>query len=281
LVVEFSRRTQNNDKSETALKVLNKTKNTTETRDCFYCKKSGHLKKDCRAWKAKMSELQKRGKNQKVHSAVSYEDRSSNNVAFEVNAGTLSSAGWYIDSGATSHMTNDRNFFTEFHETKNATVTVANGQQMIAEGVGDGFLHCQVSDKTHMIPVKDVLYVPTLNSNLLSVKKLTKQGNVVKFKGDNCSILKANKTYAEGKITDDLYELNCEKANLVNCQHHNCIHQWHRRLGHRDPDAVMQISREDLGLGVSLGACSARMNCISCIKGKMARKSFPKCSSRQ
>jgi len=52
-----------------------------------------------------MSELQKRGKNQKVHSAVSYEDRSSNNVAFEVNVGTLSSAGWYIDSGATSHMT--------------------------------------------------------------------------------------------------------------------------------------------------------------------------------
>ena len=35
-----------------------------------------------------MSELQKRGKNQKVHSAVSYEDRSSNNVAFEVNVGT-------------------------------------------------------------------------------------------------------------------------------------------------------------------------------------------------
>jgi len=132
-----------------------------------------------------------------------------------------------------------------------------------------------------MIPVKDVLCVSTLNSNLLSVKKFTKQGNAVKFKGDNCSILKANKTYAEGKITDDLYQLNCEKANLVICQHCNCIHQRHRRLGHRDADAVMQISREDLGLGVSIDACSAQMKCISCIKGKMVRKSFPKCSSRQ
>ena len=64
------------------------------------------------------------------------------------------------------------------------------------------------------------------------------------------------------------------------CQHCNCIHQRHRRLGHRDADAVMQISREDLGLGVSIDACSAQMKCISCIKGKMVRKSFPKCSSR-
>jgi len=247
LIDEFKRRTENNDKSATALKALNlnKIKTRSETHDCFYCKKSGHLKKDCRAWKAKMSELRKRSSTQKVQSSVSNEVRSSDNVAFQVNVGTLPSAGWYIDSGATSHMTNDRSFFTEFRETGNKTITVANGQHMKSEGVGDGYLHCKVSDMTNKIPVKDVLYVPTLNSNLLSVKKLTKQGNVVKFEGDNCSILKADKTYAEGKITDDLYQLSCEKANLVNSEHHNCIHQWHRRLGHRDPDAVKRISRED------------------------------------
>ena len=40
--------------------------------------------------------------------------------------------GWYIDSGATSHMTNDHNFFTEFSETKPVKVTVANGQYMLS-----------------------------------------------------------------------------------------------------------------------------------------------------
>ena len=40
LVDEFSRRTENNDKSGTALKVLNKTKYRTETRDCFFIARS-------------------------------------------------------------------------------------------------------------------------------------------------------------------------------------------------------------------------------------------------
>jgi len=44
-----------------------------------------------------------------------------------------------------------------------------------------------------------VLYVPTLETNLLSVKKLTRQGNTVKFEGDSCSILKGNKAYAKGQ----------------------------------------------------------------------------------
>jgi len=65
-------------------------------------------------------------------------------------------------------MTNDRSFFIEFSETKNEKVTVANGQYMMSEGVGDGYLYCLVSDKKHTIPVKDVLYVLTLETNLLS-----------------------------------------------------------------------------------------------------------------
>ena len=111
----------------------------------------------------------------------------------------------------------------QFRETGNETITVANSQHIKSEGVGDGYLYCKVSDKTNKIPINDVLYVPTLNSNLLSVKKLTKQGIVVKFEGDNCSILKADTTYAEGKITVDLYQLSCEKANFVNSEHHNII----------------------------------------------------------
>ena len=292
LVDEYKRRTEGSapDKSESALKTYDKSKNKSsdkqrETRDCFFCKRTGHLKKDCRDWKAKVNELKKRGSYQKAKSAVSNEENSSlssDDVAFKATVGKLSSEGWYIDSGATSHMTNDRSFFTEFRETKNEKVTVANGEHMMSEGVGDGFLDCVVSDEKFKIPVKDVLYVPTLDTNLLSVKKLTRQGNIVKFEGDNCSILKGNKTYAEGKITDDLYQLNCEMAKCVKQDpHQNCIHQWHRRLGHRDPEAVMKLSHEKLADNISIEACSARMKCISCLKGKMTRKSFPKVSNNR
>jgi len=46
-----------------------------------------------------------------------------------------------------------RSFFTEFHETKNEKVTVANGQHMMSKGVGDRFLNCALSDEKYKIPV--------------------------------------------------------------------------------------------------------------------------------
>lgn len=40
----------------------------------------------------------------------------------------------------------------------------------------------------------------------------------------------------------------------------------------------MKLSREKLADGIRIDACSVRMTCISCIKGKMSRQSFPKSS---
>jgi len=161
-------------------------------------------------------------------------------------------------------------------------VTIANGQYMMSEGVGDGYLHCHTSDDVKKILVKDVLYVPALETNLLSVKRLTKQGNIVKFEANNCVISRDNRTYAEGKIINDLYQLVCEKANVVKHEsHQNCVHTWHRRLGHRDPEAVLKLNREKLADGIQIDLCGSLMNCISCIKGKMARQSFPQVSSHR
>lgn len=57
-----------------------------------------------------------------------------------------------------------------------------------------------------------------------------------------------------------------------------CQHLWHRRLGHRHPDAVKQIVLEDLGDGLKLRDCGVRSVCTVCCEGKLARKPFPKAS---
>ena len=131
-----------------------------------------------------------------------------------------------------------------------------------------------------MIPVKDVQYIPTLESNLLSIKKLTKQGNVVMFQDINCVITKGKDVLAEGRSIIDLYQLTCEKINMVKQDHHqNCVHLWHRRLGHRDQEAVIKLSREKLADGIKIEACNKLLKCINCIKEKMARKTIPNNSS--
>jgi hypothetical protein len=215
-----------------------------------------------------MKELNKQG-NQKAKTAVGVDNDSDDERAFKADAVKSSPTGWFVDSGATSHMTNDRSSFAEFNSSKSEKVTVANGQYMMSEGVGDGYLHCQSKN----IRVKDVLYVPTLESNLLSVKKLTKQGNVVMFKDD---ISKGDRVLAERKVVNDLYQLTWEKANFTKQDkcHQNYIHLWHRRLGHRDPEAVKKLCREKLAEDIDIDTCDKLLKFINCMKGKMTRKTI-------
>ena len=45
---------------------------------------------------------------------------------------------WFIDSGATTHMTNNLDFFEEIDQTKTDKISIANGTVIDADGVGDG-----------------------------------------------------------------------------------------------------------------------------------------------
>ena len=147
---------------------------------------------------------------------------------------------------------------------------------MLSAGIGDGYICCQGEEKTSRIPVKNVLFVPSLDSNLLSVKQLAKQGNTVTFKEDTCTITKSNAVIAEARIKGDLYRLDCTEiaSDAKKVQHENCIHLWHRRLGHRDPEAVKKLCDKQLAVGIKIDSCTAVVKCDSCLKGKMTRKLF-------
>ncbi len=298
LLDEYKRKEEslnkNNIKHETALKAYSKSKNKSnyketgasskETRECFVCKKKGHLKKDCKVWQARMAELKKNETGHKARTAREEDDSTSESeLAFIASNDSRSMNAWYIDSGATSHMTNSQQFFTSFDESKEEKISLANGQPMFSAGIGDGYIRCQVGDKTSKIPVKNVLFVPSLESNLLSVKQLTKQGNTVIFKEESCTITRSNAVIAEAKIKGDLYQLDCnETANVARQMlHENCIHLWHRRLGHRDPEAVKKLFERQLADGIKIDTCSEVAKCVSCLKGKMTRKSFPKSSNHR
>jgi len=85
-----------------------------ETRECFYCKKKGHLQKDCRK--------RKREKGSES-SNVNTDQKKSDEYAFpaieaeEVNlTGTSGRNSWIGDSATTRHCANDMRHFTEYRE---------------------------------------------------------------------------------------------------------------------------------------------------------------------
>lgn len=90
---------------------------------------------------------------------------------------------WYIDSGATQHMTSYGDLLDNKIDRKDK-VTAANGEKINIIGVGDG----RVTFNGGVIKLKKVMHVPGLAVNLLSVSQIVQNGNTVVFDARGCSV---------------------------------------------------------------------------------------------
>lgn len=83
---------------------------------------------------------------------------------------------WCVDSGATSHMCCQRALFSNFVET-NEKIVLACDSYIEAEGKGDVKIKTQYGDVTLI----EVLYVPKMVGNFISVGKAIENGCTVNF----------------------------------------------------------------------------------------------------
>lgn len=129
--------------------------------------------------------------------------------------------------------------------------------------------------------LNNVLYVPNLESNLLSVSALSKAGFEVNFKNDICVIYHENLKISEIKCLGGLYKLQPKLyANFVsngNIQR-ECIHVWHQRFGHRNLVDLKSMIDGNHIKGVKIKSCKCVDSsiCGICCEGKMSRHKFPK-----
>lgn len=108
-------------------------------------------------------------------------------IAFMTGQGELSD--WFVDSGASRHMTGNESFFAELKSTIGVSVLLANGEKAEAKGIGSG---CIVGIDSVGAPVdiqlNDVLFVPNLTSGLISVSALARKKFSVDFSANQCEI---------------------------------------------------------------------------------------------
>ena len=84
---------------------------------------------------------------------------------------------WYIDSGASSHMCNDRSLFNCFcSNVTGLAVSVGDGKQAEVTGFGSVYCTSIVHGKAMRIELKNVLCVPELICNLISVGRIADAG---------------------------------------------------------------------------------------------------------
>ena len=88
---------------------------------------------------------------------------------------------WVVDSGATKHICANKDMYTSFEEGEDRIYLAAHSQTAKVLGKGKVVLKL-TSGKT--LALNDVLYVPEIRANLISVSLLGKAGVKVSFESD-------------------------------------------------------------------------------------------------
>ncbi|GMF25738.1 unnamed protein product [Phytophthora fragariaefolia] len=195
-----------------------------------------------------------------------------NDAGFAV--GKSRSAGWLIDSGATAHMTPHRNDLFEYKDLdSNIEVTIADGKKIRVVGTGSVRLTGIGGKRIKMI---DVLYIPGLDRQLLSVSRLAERGMSVEFQKKSCTIWNKSNAIASGKKVGKAYVLDCEKDLAHYVEYAGVDSEWelwHARTGHLNKDALAKTQRATTGMP-ALKHKSMTL-CGGCMKGKQTVAHFP------
>jgi len=159
---------------------------------------------------------------------------------------------WYPDSGATHHLTSDFNAFT--------TNSNYNGTEDVKLGNGSGTPIAHIGSATYITPYNNIvihlnqlLHVPNMTKNLISVSKFAKDNNVFfEFYSDYFLVKQqdTNRIILQGKLKYGLYvfppfthKLKPTVCNISVNFVCSKFQPWHNRLGHASYNTVNIIMK--------------------------------------
>ena len=273
-----------------SLKNSQKAASNNTNKHCTHCNVNTHTNKTCfklhpelkkPAWWEKKnpsgaSSSQTKGKREKEKEVFVASD------SFEGDPGR-----WLIDSGASAHMSHLRDSFISLRPHAVTILVGKKGERVVSEGVGVVQLWLDVGGRVQNTEFQDVLYIPDLPVNLLSVAALANKNLRVEFnKRDGCVVYNCDEQLvAVGTNTgNNTYSLQLRKetavpavlpsptGDQVSIKPATDLIKWHNRLGHISSDRIKQMAT---GLVSGMGKISFThpiVDCRACALGKLKRK---------
>lgn len=238
---------------------------------CFNCGVRGHISKDCKSKKKSDDKDKDESKSKpKTNAFYAFHANSANNASSKSNE-------WYIDSGASRHMTANRNWLSNVKNSPIAEITAANNSKMAVSACGSVALRVDSGN----IEIKNVLCVPELTNNLLSVAQIVENGNTVVFDRNGCSVYnEEDDLIVQAKVSNGVYKLENQNVSCMQATATDELMTWHRRLGHINY-ADLRKMKNGIVDGISFAESSSGIaDCEVCMEGKQTRASFNHTGSR-
>lgn len=193
---------------------------------------------------------------------------------------TINTACWLLDSGASSHMTNNRTNFSAYMDVKPISIeTAKKGLTLSAVGLGTVTASFVFKNETHTYPIHNVLYVPELSHNLLSLAKLDERGVKLFTDDGRAELLRKGPTglmvFGEGVKCENQWVMSLtivkEAAHLVNthADTHQPIDVYHQRFNHLNVERIKELERGQHVSGMNITKCGPTCKCATCITSKM------------
>ncbi|MCO5605620.1 hypothetical protein L7F22_059803 [Adiantum nelumboides] len=166
---------------------------------------------------------------------------------------------WYFDSGASRHITSRKDLFCSLDAAPaGKKVTCANNASYPIRGIGKILI--TILDGSDLC-LPDVLYVPGIKKNLLSVSSLAKNGLRVIFEDDRCIVRDRENGYSlitTGTLENGLFVLDRYEKQIQACiaetktQAMQDAELWHARFGHVGYGSLMTLQRHNMVHDLSL-----------------------------
>ena len=185
---------------------------------------------------------------------------------------------WHPDSAATAHITDNPGTLSNIRNYNGCdSVMVGNGEQLAITHTGQAHIfprHSQLS-------LHDVLVVPDIKKNLISIPQLTHDYPCYVIFDDHGFLikdLKTNQILASGSKKDGLYVLDKVPAKAFFSNRFRVVDAdtWHGRLGHPQPRVLNYLQHNKF---ISVNKKTSGL-CKSCALSKSSKLPFFPSSNR-
>lgn len=254
---------------------------------CYICGKDSHWRRDC----------PERSKSDRERS---------NALCCESTSQALIVCGdknaWYLDSGATEHMSPNISIFRNYRRIAEHPVRIGNGQIIYAAGKGDVDISVYNGERWTDKYLENVLHVPDLFANLFSQGKVLDKGYKLNSDKEHCEFVRDGVRISVGVRERGLFKMLMKaKENKCTSVRAQCmvgesteptesalasatvksnkvesLRLWHERLAHQNVNQVrLFLRRSNIDF-----VDEKDFICEACIYGKAHRLSFDKREER-